>query len=687
MKIDSALVQATIDRLAPQLNRLRREVGDRKPKELATTELLARRARFATQAGAVPSPVELERILGDNDLLDLNYFARGQRAARSVCRIIFLGPGGRERGYATGFLVSPRLLLTNAHVFHQAAEAEAAIVEFDFQLDVMGRPMATERFRLRPGNYFYASELLDFSLVAVDANPLLRGVSLDSYGWLQLNPTLGKLNVGEFVSIIQHPGGDPKQVAIRENKVLEIGPKAAPTRLAYLCDTAPGSSGAPVFNDAWQVVALHHSGVPATDKQGNWLDVNGRKVNKDDVSDSQIKWIANEGIRVSAIVDGVQRLAPRGSYFDELIATTRATEVAPARAEAADFSTPDGSGPTVRRVKDGVQVTVPVSFEIKLLNGIDAAAVASDAAKALPGADTPSTSGVADEIKILDPDYDSRQGYDPKFLGHSVPLPKLTKAAAKDATRLKNSTEYVLRYYHFSIVMSQPRQLCFFAASNFSSDPALRGKLSRKQLGGDSWGLDPRLTADEQVQNKELYVGTPFDLGHVVRREDNYWGATEEEAVYANWDTFHYTNCTPQHSAFNQSSQKGLWGLLENHITDEMKTKGNKLCIFAGPVFSNSDKKVNGIPVPKQFWKVIVALRDKGKLGAFGFVLSQEQLIKDIEAEFDPGEFKTYQVSLKQIESMTQVRFSTGVKKADAMASASPNEKLELGALEKLRWD
>jgi V8-like Glu-specific endopeptidase len=31
-------------------------------------------------------------------------------------------------------------------------------------------------------------------------------------------------------------------------------------RLQYTTDTLPGSSGSPVFNDAWKVVALHHAG-------------------------------------------------------------------------------------------------------------------------------------------------------------------------------------------------------------------------------------------------------------------------------------------------------------------------------------------------------------------------------------------------------------------------------------------
>ncbi len=71
------------------------------------------------------------------------------------------------------------------------------------------------------------------------------------------------------MTIIQHPGGDYKQVALRENKVLS---KKSPTVLLYQSDTAPGSSGSPVFNDQWQVRAglcLHcYRVLKATNKQG-----------------------------------------------------------------------------------------------------------------------------------------------------------------------------------------------------------------------------------------------------------------------------------------------------------------------------------------------------------------------------------------------------------------------------------
>lgn len=82
----------------------------------------------------------------------------------------------------------------------------------------------------------------------------------------------------EYVSIIQHPKGGPKAVTVRENEVKFL----MDDFIHYLTDTEPGSSGSPVFNDQWVVVALHHSGVPDPEDRNNW--------------------IANEGVRISSIL-------------------------------------------------------------------------------------------------------------------------------------------------------------------------------------------------------------------------------------------------------------------------------------------------------------------------------------------------------------------------------------------------
>ena len=114
----------------------------------------------------------------------------------------------------------------------------------------------------------------------------------------------GKALLGEYLNIIQHPNGEPKQVAVRENRLVA----RLDSFLHYETDTAPGSSGSPVFNDQWEVVALHHSGVPATDEQGRTLNLQGGLWSEDQ-GEQRVKWLANEGVRVSTICQELEKRA------------------------------------------------------------------------------------------------------------------------------------------------------------------------------------------------------------------------------------------------------------------------------------------------------------------------------------------------------------------------------------------
>src|SRR5688500_5984259 len=69
-----------------------------------------------TEAGSAPDELLLERILGQNDLLRVGFLEGGVSVARSVGRINIRDAGGRTVGFGTGFMVSPRLVMTNNHV-------------------------------------------------------------------------------------------------------------------------------------------------------------------------------------------------------------------------------------------------------------------------------------------------------------------------------------------------------------------------------------------------------------------------------------------------------------------------------------------------------------------------------------------------------------------------------------------
>ncbi len=63
---------------------------------------------------------------------------------------------------------------------------------------------------------------------------------------------------------------------------------------------------------------------------------------------------------------------------------------------------------------------------------------------------------------------------------------------------------------------------------------------------------------------EELFAQNPLDRGYLVRRLAPAWGTTEKMAKTANDNTFHFTNCTPQHHAFNAGQT--LWVGLEDYI-------------------------------------------------------------------------------------------------------------------------
>ena len=130
----------------------------------------ARLVRAARMVNAPDEPaadaIAFERILGRSDLLNVNFFEIGVLRARAVGRIV-IRQGSRVSGFGTGFMISPRLLLTNHHVLSEPSEAESSTVEFDFALGPDGLPRAVASFPLRPGEFFHADESLDFACVAV----------------------------------------------------------------------------------------------------------------------------------------------------------------------------------------------------------------------------------------------------------------------------------------------------------------------------------------------------------------------------------------------------------------------------------------------------------------------------------------------------------------------------------------
>ncbi|REJ81320.1 MAG: protease [Bacteroidetes bacterium] len=270
--------------------------------------------------------------------------------------------------------------------------------------------------------------------------------------------------------------------------------------------------------------------------------------------------------------------------------------------------------------------------------------------------------------------------------GFKVPLPDFRSYTLKndvvelDKEHRTNRNKYELKYEHFSVVMSKSRRLPIFSACNINGSQWY--KIPRKN---DTWYIDNRIPSKYQIDNK-LYKGNDLDRGHMTRREDPVWGATRSEASIANEDTFHYTNCCPQHKDLNQNKQ--TWQGLENYILDNARNMEFKVNVFTGPVFTDRDKIYRGVPIPKEFWKVIVIVTGK-KLWATGYLLSQNNLLGDLgeTVDFKYGRFKTFQVSIEHIEKKTRLNFK-GLSKYDPLNKADEGfDIIELSDYSSIKFD
>ena len=271
----------------------------------------------------------LERIIAEPNLLPVHFLEEGAVVQRAVARVRVPG-----LGYGTGYLVSPSLFMTNNHVIPTVALARNAEVEFNYQLDYQGNPQTVDTYSPDPDDIFYTNASLDFTLVRLNPHcrslpamrvlttgspggefyenageytpfppgpfppgpfppdPILRAPYLgprilpwvctnpgEVWGYLQLSDTISYSVApppGQHVNIIQHPRKRRKEVAVQRNHLTNI----YVNRVRYQTDTEPGSSGSPVFNNQWDLIAIHHA---AGEKQNS-------------------VWISNEGMRIDKIV-------------------------------------------------------------------------------------------------------------------------------------------------------------------------------------------------------------------------------------------------------------------------------------------------------------------------------------------------------------------------------------------------
>lgn len=573
-------------------------------------------------------------------------------AIRAVGRIELKGSPYDWIG--TGWLVNESVLVTNRHVAQEFAMRDGD--GFTFSIGDEGPIAASVDFLQEIGS----TKTLVFSLVrplfiqdAPGPDVAFFEIEVQSGDMSLAKPIAlaGQARTTKSVAVIGYPAYDSRipDVALMERiygstynkKRLAPGgvTRTDATRILHDCTTLGGNSGSAVVDlETGKALGLHFSGTFLT---------------------------TNYAVRADVVA--------------RLFADVRSGRVRP------EAKRPPPPAPRAAVVAGAVSarsasVTIPLTVTVSIG---DVRATTVRTSPAQPGPDQ--DDGIEGEEARAE-DYRDRKGYQEDFLGGrmKVALPSVV-TSARDVLAYDNGGEEdtVLRYEHYSVVMSRSRRMCFFSACNID------GNLSRKSARV-AWKWEPRIPKEQQIMN-ECYGNPPkFSRGHMTRREDPGWGDART-AKRGNEDSMHVTNTTPQMQAFNAP----IWLALEDYALQNAREDDMKISVFTGPYFARSDPVVYGVKVPRAFWKIIAFVHDEtGELCATGYQMSQQQSLQP-EDEFVFGAFQSpqlnvaTQVPIASIERRSGLRFG-GLAAVDPLAdedeSVAGGEVLPLQSLEQIRF-
>ncbi|NEP17687.1 MAG: hypothetical protein F6J97_12410, partial [Leptolyngbya sp. SIO4C1] len=131
-------------------------------------------------------------------------------------------------------------------------------------------------------------------------------------------------SAGDFVISIQHPKGQQKQISLNDrNQIKDDG--LYKNFLRYSAPANYGSSGSPVFNKYWQLVALHHAAIAAP--------VDDSNSHKQDTRHSQPQILAHQGVRIDSILADLKQksltFSKLQSFIQDFVVTAEALNYPP----------------------------------------------------------------------------------------------------------------------------------------------------------------------------------------------------------------------------------------------------------------------------------------------------------------------------------------------------------------------
>ena len=242
----------------------------------------------ATRSALRPGTMDegLEGILGETGMRSCNWWRRGQERAQTVAKICLKY---EEDGIGTGFLMkaedlaltpaadNDQVLVTNAHVVsdkvNDACYPDEVHINFELLEGENSKPFTVEKV-------LFTSPVgkLDVSILRLDR----RVVGVTPSEWTKNLPTPGRSRV----YVVGHPRGGSLAFSIQDNHLIA----KKPPLLHYRAPTELGSSGSPVFNENWTLIAIHHAG--------------GHKIRR--IDGNKGFYPANEGICYRSVRDAIE---------------------------------------------------------------------------------------------------------------------------------------------------------------------------------------------------------------------------------------------------------------------------------------------------------------------------------------------------------------------------------------------
>lgn len=185
------------------------------------------------------SAAAVERIFSQESRVNsLKWYQRGLEKAQAVGRISIAGTAT-----GTGFLVSPRHVLTLWHVIASSDDMTDCAVVFE-AAGVGGGEMRRAKVVWSTGDAELDATILEIDVPVNGVSPL----SLRERGGIGLS-------IGGRVVVVGYPFGGALSFSLSESALVAVEDHF----VRYITPTSPGSSGSPVFDHNWNLLAMHHA--------------------------------------------------------------------------------------------------------------------------------------------------------------------------------------------------------------------------------------------------------------------------------------------------------------------------------------------------------------------------------------------------------------------------------------------